>query len=314
MMKSKLLIIGLIIFPILMLNINSAEAITAGSSCKKFGTARTYDNKIFMCVKSGKNLIWIVAMFLSTPTPTPSPTVSLNPINDMSANIEGSSVVYTFTSSNISNTNKVYELGISYLLNSSYDIGQYSSYSDLYVFKTFNSSPISLTLSEIKNFVASKSTVVNGISVMVRVREVAGVSKSNWGKGIYLTSEQINYIPTPVQTYVPTPQRTYNPVPTRTPTPTYGGGFGSSNSRGLVGCTFNGKKLYGRVKIVDFFPDVTVKMASFFPDLRVQKVDMFASSCGKWQFVDYFPDFTIKFVDFFPDITIQFVDMFPGVR
>ena len=297
----------------MLLNINSAEAaISAGSSCKKFGTATTYDNKIFTCVKSGKKLIWKVTMELSTPTPTPSPTISLLPINDMSATIEGSSVVYKFSSPNSSIINKVYELGLSYLLNSSNDLKLYSSYSDVFTFKSFDSSPVSLTLSEIKNFVASKSTVVNGISVMVRAREIAGTSKSAWGNGIYLTSEQINYIPTPTQTYAPVPQRTYAPLPS--PTPTYGGGFGTSKNRGLVGCTFNGKNLYGRVKIVDFFPDVTVKVASFFPDLRVQKVDMFASSCGRWQFVDYFPDFTIKFVDFFPDITIQFVDMFPGVR
>ena len=310
MMKSKLLVIGSVIFPILLLNINSAEAaIKAGSSCKKFGTATTYDNKIFTCVKSGKKLIWKVTMSLSTPTPTPSPTVSLNPINDMSANIEGSSVVYTFTSPNISNTNKVYELGLSHLISSSYDIKQYSSYSEVYVFKTVNSSPTSLTLTELKNFVASKSTIVNGISVMVRVREISGASKSNWGNGIYLTSEQINYIPTPVQSYAPTPQRTYTPAPT----PTYGGGYGTVN-RGLVGCTFNGKNLYGRVKIVDFLPDVTVKTVSFLPDIRVQKVDFLANSCGRWQFVDFLPDFTIKFVDFLPDITIQFVDFLPGAR
>ena len=251
-------------------------------------------------------------MALSTPTPTPSPTptISLNPINDMSANIEGSSVVYNFSSPNSSNIDKVYELGLSYLLNSSSDLKLYSSYSEVVSFKTFNSSPVSLTLSEIKNFVASKSAVVNGISIMVRAREIAGASKSAWGNGIYLTSEQINYNPTPIQTYTPAPQRTYTPLPT----PTYGGGYGSSKSRGLVGCTFNGKNLYGRVKIVDFLPDVTVKAVTFLPDVRVQKVDFLANSCGRWQFVDFLPDFTIKFVDFLPDVTIQFVDFLPGVR
>ena len=145
---------------------------------------------------------------------------------------------------------------------------------------------------------------------MVRAREIAGASKSAWGNGIYLTSEQINYNPTPIQTYTPAPQRTYTPLPT----PTYGGGYGSSKSRGLVGCTFNGKNLYGRVKIVDFLPDVTVKAVTFLPDVRVQKVDFLANSCGRWQFVDFLPDFTIKFVDFLPDVTIQFVDFLPGVR
>ena len=77
-------------------------------------------------------------------------------------------------------------------------------------------------------------------------------------------------------------------------------------------CTFNGFKLYGKVQVVDAFPDIKVQVVDAFPDLKVQKVDAFPDECGKWQFVEAFPDFKIQFVDAFPDIKIQFVDAFPG--
>jgi hypothetical protein len=89
-------------------------------------------------------------------------------------------------------------------------------------------------------------------------------------------------------------------------------GYGSSSK--LSGCTFRGKKLYGKIQIVDFFPDIRVQVVDFFPDLKVQRVDYFPTSCGKWQFVDYFPDLKIQFVDYFPDLKIQYVDFFPGVQ
>ena len=57
-------------------------------------------------------------------------------------------------------------------------------------------------------------------------------------------------------------------------------------------CTYNNISLYGKVQIVDTFPD----------------------KCGKWQFVTAFPDFKVQFVDSFPDITIQYVTAFPGVN
>lgn len=300
---------------ILLIGLSSQPAqaeITVGSVCKKFGTAATYDNKIFTCVKSGKKLVWKFTMSFSTPTPTPLPIKIISAVNDMSANNDGSSVTYKFSNVNEITADTKYEIGLSYLLNSGNDIKLFVSYSDIVVFKTFTEPSVVLTLLELKNFVASKSTVVPGISVMARVRILSNGSYSSWGNGIYLTAEQINALPIPTQTYVPVPKQTYVPVPIPTPS-SYGGG-GRSSSRGLSGCRFNGVDLYGRVKIVDFFPDVTVKTTSFFPDLRVQRVNMFASSCGQWQFVDSFPDFTIKFVDLFPDITIQYVSMFPGVR
>ncbi|MCE9572373.1 MAG: hypothetical protein K8W52_04390 [Deltaproteobacteria bacterium] len=78
-------------------------------------------------------------------------------------------------------------------------------------------------------------------------------------------------------------------------------------------CTKKGHRLYGKVKVVDAFPDLTVKVVDAFPDLKVKIVDAFPDSCGRWQFVDAFPDFTIKYVDAFPDLTIKHVDAFPGL-
>lgn len=88
-----------------------------------------------------------------------------------------------------------------------------------------------------------------------------------------------------------------------------GSGFGVNK----IGCSYNGIRLYGRVQIVDYFPDLKVQIVNYFPDLNVQKTDYFPTSCGKWQFVDYFPDFTVQFVNYFPDLKIRFVDYFPGI-
>ena len=78
-------------------------------------------------------------------------------------------------------------------------------------------------------------------------------------------------------------------------------------------CTFRGKKLHGKVKIVSAFPDFKIKKVDAFEDLKVKQVGAFPDSCGKWKFVDAFPDFTIQYVDAFPDFTVKFVDAFPGL-
>lgn len=87
-----------------------------------------------------------------------------------------------------------------------------------------------------------------------------------------------------------------------------GGSFNKSS------CTFNGFKLYGKIKEVTSFPDVKVKVVTSFPDVKVKKVTSFPDSCGKWQFVSSFPDTKVQFVDSFPDVKIQYVDSFPGAN
>jgi hypothetical protein len=75
------------------------------------------------------------------------------------------------------------------------------------------------------------------------------------------------------------------------------GGFNKSN------CTFNGKKLYGKIQEV-----------SSFPDVKVQKVSSFPDTCGKWQMVSSFPDTKVQFVTSFPDVKVQYVTSFPGAN
>jgi hypothetical protein len=78
-------------------------------------------------------------------------------------------------------------------------------------------------------------------------------------------------------------------------------------------CTLKGKKLHGKVKIVEHFPDFKVKVVEHFPDLKVKIVAHCPDTCGKWQLVEHFPDFTVKLVEHFPDFTILLVEHFPGV-
>jgi hypothetical protein len=77
-------------------------------------------------------------------------------------------------------------------------------------------------------------------------------------------------------------------------------------------CTYKGFKLYGKIQVVESFPDIKVQIVESFPDLKVQKVESFADDCGEWQFVESFPDVKVQFVESFPDIKIQYVSSFPG--
>jgi hypothetical protein len=40
-------------------------------------------------------------------------------------------------------------------------------------------------------------------------------------------------------------------------------------------CTLGGKKLYGKVKVVDHFPDFTIQYVDHFPDFEIKKVSHF---------------------------------------
>ncbi|WP_017304572.1 hypothetical protein [Spirulina subsalsa] len=81
----------------------------------------------------------------------------------------------------------------------------------------------------------------------------------------------------------------------------------------LTQCHYKNQPLYGKVKIVENFPDFKIKVVSSFPQLKVQWVNAFPNRCGQWQFVEHFPDFTVQFVEHFPDFTVQFVEHFSGV-
>lgn len=79
-------------------------------------------------------------------------------------------------------------------------------------------------------------------------------------------------------------------------------------------CTYEGKNLYGKVKFVESFPDLTVQFVTSSPDLKVQFVSAFADECGEWEVVESFPDLKVKIVAVNPDMKIQVVSSFPGVN
>jgi len=71
-------------------------------------------------------------------------------------------------------------------------------------------------------------------------------------------------------------------------------------------------KLYGKIEIVDVFPDVKVQKVTAFPDIKVEWVTAFPNSPGKWQKVTAFPDYKVQFVTAFPDYKVEVVTAFPG--
>lgn len=77
--------------------------------------------------------------------------------------------------------------------------------------------------------------------------------------------------------------------------------------------TYKGIRLAGKVRVVEYNPDIRVQVVTSFPDLKVKVVDHFPDAIGEWQFVEYGEDFTVQFVTSFPDIRIQYVSSFPGV-
>lgn len=80
-------------------------------------------------------------------------------------------------------------------------------------------------------------------------------------------------------------------------------------------CAFNGKKLYGKIKLVEYASDadIKVKIVSAFPDLKVKFVENFADDCGEWQIVENNEDLKVYITESFPDLKIQPVVAFPGL-
>ena len=76
---------------------------------------------------------------------------------------------------------------------------------------------------------------------------------------------------------------------------------------------FRGKRLYGKVRVVEHYADFKVKVVENYPDLKVKVVEHYADEPGEWQFVENYPDFTIQFVENYPDFTIKYVGQYPGV-
>jgi hypothetical protein len=78
-------------------------------------------------------------------------------------------------------------------------------------------------------------------------------------------------------------------------------------------CLWQGKKLYGKIKFVENFPDLKIKFVENFPDLKVKIVQNFPDDCGEWQIVQDFPDLKVQVVENFPDVKVKIVENFPGL-
>jgi len=63
--------------------------------------------------------------------------------------------------------------------------------------------------------------------------------------------------------------------------------------------------LWGDVKFVDSFPDLTIQFVESFPELELTLSDDKPTGPGQWREVSSFPDFTVQVVDSFPDLTIR---------
>lgn len=83
----------------------------------------------------------------------------------------------------------------------------------------------------------------------------------------------------------------------------------------LESCSFNGKKLYGKIQFVATpgEADIKVKIVNSFADLKVRFVENSPNSCGKWQIVETNGSLKVYITENFPDIKIKPVVSFPGV-
>ena len=80
-------------------------------------------------------------------------------------------------------------------------------------------------------------------------------------------------------------------------------------------CEFEGKKLYGKIRFVEYASDadVKIKIVTSFPDIKVKLVENFADDCGEWQVVEYGEDLKVYVAENFADIKVKFVTSFPGM-
>lgn len=74
--------------------------------------------------------------------------------------------------------------------------------------------------------------------------------------------------------------------------------------------------LYGKVQIVEDYPDFTVKITDDFYDLVIKETGNVQCECGEYRLSDDYPDIRIKIVDDYPDIRVRYAgwNEFPGLR
>lgn len=85
-MRTKRIIVNCIFFvlsmTLMMDTAFSAQKITPGSTCKVYKQKVTSQNKSYICIKSGKKLVWNKGVAINKPTPAPTTTFinNVNPI------------------------------------------------------------------------------------------------------------------------------------------------------------------------------------------------------------------------------------------
>ena len=91
--------------------------------------------------------------------------------------------------------------------------------------------------------------------------------------------------------------------------------YGTTNFANPVqkDCTYKGKKLFGKVRIVQYGEDFTVRAVTYSEDFKIQHVSYSQTECGKWQFAEYGEDFKIRFVEYSEDFKVKFVEYSPGL-
>jgi len=78
-------------------------------------------------------------------------------------------------------------------------------------------------------------------------------------------------------------------------------------------CTFKGKKIFGKVKVVSYNSDFKVKIVQSGEDLSVVSTDHDPSKCGEWKFVEYSEDFKVQFVEYGEDFKIRYTKGQPEI-
>lgn len=75
-------------------------------------------------------------------------------------------------------------------------------------------------------------------------------------------------------------------------------------------CTFNGKTLTGKVRVVEYGEDFKVRVVEYGEDITVIKQTLLSSSpkCGAWQFVEQGENFKVRIVEYREDFSIRFSD------
>ncbi|CAA6825262.1 MAG: Unknown protein [uncultured Aureispira sp.] len=79
-------------------------------------------------------------------------------------------------------------------------------------------------------------------------------------------------------------------------------------------CALHGKKLYGKVKFVEYGEDVKIKYVDYSEDLKVEFVSSSPNDCGEWQVVESSEDLKVKVVEYGEDLKVKKVTSSPGMK